>query len=74
MLNKELCQKCWDSTYPPYIGYHGLNKEDVTWKFEETIYCPDEYLGAEEKWFRHITHNPPTNCPFMLEYILNEED
>jgi len=70
MLKKELCIKCWNN-----IPEWPWNKIDEEWWEERGIVgCPKEYREKGEMSDRKITEQPPSNCPFLLEYILNKEE
>jgi len=69
MLNKKLCIKCWKNI--PYNGW--MKSDEKRWNEGEVI-CPFKYREKRESTYRDITDNPPSKCPFMLEYILSEKD
>jgi len=70
MLNKELCKKCWNE-YGKYPGWQEFDEE--CWEEKRYIYCPPEYLEEERNTRRSITAQPPSKCPYLLEYVLNNQ-
>jgi len=78
ILNKEYCIKCCNA----YSKWKIVNKmnalrwgihDESRWK-KETVICPPEYRGTADKPVRKITDKPPTNCPFLLEHILTNQE
>jgi len=70
MLNKECCKKCRKR-----FGIFGwMESDELWWKEEGMVYCPDEYLGKKETVTRKITGQPPIKCPFLLEHTISNED
>jgi len=68
MLNKELCKKCWNSFFIKWT-----TDDERDWK-EGTVCCPYKYTGKGEPLWISITDEPPINCPFLLEQILNNQE
>jgi len=64
MLNKECCQKCWNSTYFSWTEF-----DEIRWK-ERMVYCPPKYRDKRKSVYGNITDRPPIKCPFILEHIL----
>jgi len=74
MLNKEICWKCaLREAAPDKLGYKWarvtLESFDFSWKHGH-VYCFG-WIDYHYQWL--ITSNPPENCPFLLEHILQEQ-
>ena len=59
MLNKELCQRCWKK----YDYWDDHNP--AFWK-KDYNFCPAKMDKIK------INKKPPNNCPYILEYIVQE--
>jgi len=76
MLIKKLCIKCQNNIADSFDDK--VTRENLRWdKLDEKIWnrgdvlCPIEYEG--ESRYRYITEGPPINCPYLLEYVLNNQ-
>jgi len=74
MLNKYYCHKCWNKIHIINGEICGWVKSDKgRWK-EGYVWCPAMYIKEGETIDRKITEQPPTNCPFLIEHLLSNED
>jgi len=69
-LNKKCCIKCWENN--ENVWSEGDEKE---WKYGR-VWCPFKHTRKYGIiWEKiNITEEPPINCPYLLEYVLNKED
>jgi len=78
MLKKEICKKCWNKKHIVDRDRWGWTAFDESRWRHGIIICPPEYRENIEGEYgdntRKITEQPPTNCPFLLENILNEKE
>jgi len=77
MLKKELCKKCQNALADSFDDK--VTRENLRWNWiDEKIWrkgdvlCPIEYEG--ESRYRDITDGPPIKCPYLLEYLISNED
>jgi len=79
MLKKECCMKCWNAYAEQRRTEYGrkflrwVEDDELNWK-EEYVLCPSDYLGKGEHVKREIKDEPPENCPFLIEQILNNQE
>jgi len=74
MLKKELCIKCWNKKHRVHGYIYGWTVNDERhWK-EGWLICPREYIKKGESSQRKTTDKPPIKCPYLLEYLLNNQE
>jgi len=68
-LIKKYCMKCWKETIEE--RYEWIENDEFRWQ-HGWIICPTRYLGKKDSNPRKIKAEPPKNCPYLLEYVLNQ--
>jgi len=74
MLNKKICKKCinstqeygWNETNIFETGVEERIRDEELWEKHKAVYCIDETM-------RQIDIIP-TNCPYYLEHIMENEE
>jgi len=77
MLKKELCIKCWNKGHYQYGEiWEWVEYDERLWE-KGGIDCPEKYAenieGEPGNSTRRITEPPPENCPYALEYLLDNQ-
>jgi len=78
MLKKELCKKCCNNYSDSLCAeerkiWRWIEEDETNWEAWGEVYCPPEYTRKGETSFRKTTDQPPINCPYLLEYALNNQ-
>lgn len=79
MINIEVCNYCYqkNNLIAVFMKEHAIpmwaNSTDINIK-DALLFCPySKVIYKEPKYLNLSTDNPPTDCPYVLEHILESQ-